>query len=182
MPSILNEVYASKPVNQIVLETLELHNPNFTNELGINVPFRFVCSKQSLTPINGILEESAPRDGGKFVEFLPAPISVTPSGESENGKGDINITLGDVTHTVEEQLNAAVQDGYNPVRVFHRIYTLNIDTGAIEGAHNHPFERHLKSCSMQAGIMSATASVVDIINKPFPFNLYTAKFAPALTN
>ena len=177
--SALQTAYASAPVEQVIMETFEFHHQAFMDEDGINRPFRFVSSSSSLTPVSCPLEANAPVDPGKTVVFDPAPITAAPPSQTDNGYGDLQITVGDVTMQLEEQLDRAV-DSPGHLKVIYRIYLLNVDTGEVSGPENIPFEWGLQGCSCEDGVMTGMATLVDIVNRPFPYNLYTPSFAPGL--
>ncbi len=176
---ILQAAYASNPVNNIILETIEFHHPAFVDQQGINKPFRFVSSNSSITPVDCPLEAAAPVDAGKTVTFEPGPFAITPPSKTDNGYSDLQITLADVTMEVEEQLDNAVNSP-GQLKTYYRLYVMDVDTGAITGPENVPFEWSLQGASCEDGVMTATATLVDIANKPFPYFLYTPAFAPGL--
>ena len=171
--------YASAPVNTVVLETLELHHQAFVDDKGVNRPFRFVSSNSSLVPVRCKLEPTAPVNPGETVTFDPAPIAISLPAQSDTGNSDLQITLADVTMAVEEQLDNAVSMP-GKLRCFYRIYLLDVDTGTVSDVQNTPFEWSLQGCSCNDGTMTATATLVDIVNRPFPYHLYTPAFAPGL--
>ncbi|WP_263079207.1 DUF1833 domain-containing protein [Endozoicomonas sp. Mp262] len=177
--SALKTAYASAPVNAVVLQTIEFHHQAFTDENGINRPFRFVSSSDSLTPVNCPLEKSAPVDGGKTVNFDPAPLAITDPTINDNGYADLQITLGDITMDVEEQLDRAVSSP-GELKTYYRLYLLDVDTGKVTGPENVPFQWSLQGARCQDGQITATATIVDIVNRPFPYYLYTPAFAPGL--
>ena len=63
----LKEAYASAPSDVVILHTLELRHPAFKDEKGNSTAIRVVRDN-----VNHIckLEDNAPLDGGKEVEFI----------------------------------------------------------------------------------------------------------------
>lgn len=173
----LSEAYASPSVNTVILQTLEVYHQGFRNEQGINAPFYFVKSSCSLVPVQCRLEDDALFNGGELVTFEPAPMAI----DVPENQGDLKITLGDISADVEQQLDNALDAG-GQMKVIHRIYLLDRDTDEVSGLQNTPFTWSLINCTAQDGTLTATATIVDIINRPAPYKRYTAAFAPALTN
>ena len=63
----LKEAYASAPSNVVILHTLELRHPAFKDENGNSTAIRVVRDNVNHTCR---LEDNAPLDGGKEVEFV----------------------------------------------------------------------------------------------------------------
>ncbi|WP_257282105.1 DUF1833 domain-containing protein [Endozoicomonas sp. ISHI1] len=179
MSEALKTAYASAPVNKIVLDTFEFHHQGFTDDQGIVRPWRFVSTLTSTEAIEATLEATAPVDAGKVVRFEPAPISAKHPERNDQGYTDFPISLGDVTMALEEELDKALLHP-GELKVYRRLYLQNLDTGEITGPENVPFEWTLEGISNKDGQMNATATLVDVVNRPFPYLLYTPDFAPGL--
>ena len=174
----LEQAYASGNINQIILETLELHHPVFTNDAGVSVPIRYVSSQNITVPVLAPLEASAPINGGDWVEFIPAPIGFAKPKRNNQGYTDLGIAVGVTTLEIEMKLDEAA-DHPDPIKAFFRIYCMD-DTGKVSGPENKPFEWTIAGSVTERGRLSASATLTDIINRPFPFFIYTPQFAPGL--
>ena len=175
----LEQAYASADVNKIPLRTIELLHPTFVDHSGDNNTIRYVSSQNITKPVLCRLENNAPVNGGKIVQFNPAPIAFKRPEKSNKGYADLSITIGVTSLEIEQALDA-VSEHSDPLRCYYRVYVLNFETGEIDGPQNQPFEWTLYSSTTKQGELSATASLADIVNRPFPYFLYTPSFAPGL--
>lgn len=177
--SALEQAYASADVNKIPIQTIELLHPTFVDLASDEDTIRYVSSQNITKPVLCRLEDSAPVDAGKIVQFDPAPIAIKRPEKSNKGYADLSITIGVTSLEIEQALDA-VSEHSDPLRCYYRVYVLNPETGEIDGPQNQPFEWTLYGSTTKRGELSATASLADIVNRPFPYFLYTPSFAPGL--
>ena len=175
----LEQAYASADINKLPLQTIELLHPTFVDHAGDKDAIRYVSSQNITRSVLCLLEASAPVDGGQMVQFDPAPIAIKRPEKSNKGYADLSITVGVTSLEIEQALDA-VSEHSDPLRCYWRVYVLNPETGQIDGPQNPPFEWTLYSSTTKRGELSATASLADIVNRPFPYFLYTPSFAPGL--
>lgn len=175
----LEQAYASADIHKIPLQTIELLHPTLVNHEGDQDTIRYVSSQNVTRPVMCTLEDSAPVDAGKSVQFDPAPIALKIPEKSNKGYSDLSITIGITSLEIEQALDA-ISEHSDPLRCYWRVYVLNAQTGSIDGPQNQPFEWTLYASTTKRGELSATASLTDIVNRPFPYFLYTPSFAPGL--
>ena len=175
----LEQAYASADINKIPIQTIELLHPTFVDLASDNDTIRYVSTLNITRPVLCKLEDDAPVDAGKIVQFSPAPITIKRPEKSNKGYADLGITIGVTSLEIERALDA-VSEHSDPLRCYWRIYVLDPGTGVISGPQNQPFEWTLYGSTTKRGELSATASLADIVNRPFPRLLYTPSFAPGL--
>lgn len=170
----LKEAYASAPSNVILLHTLELRHPSFIDESGKSTAIRVVRDN-----INHIctLEDSAPLDAGKEVEFIAMgfdlelpPIEAIPVPE-------ITLTLDNVSTEIIQYLDRAVET-QDMIEMTYRPYLSN-DLSCPQ--MNPPITLVITEITADISKISATARMMDIGNKSFPAENYTVKKYPGLS-
>ena len=170
----LREAYASAPSDVVILHTLELRHPSFMDDDGQLVAVRVVRDNQDLT---ARLEPTAPLNPGEKVTFIAMgfdlelpPINAAPVPE-------ITITLDNVSREIVKHLEAA-STSQHKIEITYRPY-LSDD---LEGPQmDPPFTLVLTEVSATATCVIGRARMLDIGNKAFPGETYTAKRFPGLT-
>ena len=170
----LREAYASAPSDRVILHTLELRHPSFIDEDGKQTAILVVRDNQNLT---ARLEPTAPLDAGKIVTFIAMgfdlelpPINTAPVPE-------ITITLDNVSREIVKHLEAA-SNSQSKIEITYRPY-LSDD---LEGPQmDPPFTLVLTEVSATATSVTGRARMLDVGNKAFPGETYSAKRFPGLT-
>ena len=170
----LKEAYASAPSGCVILHTLELRHPSFVNEEGQLIAIRVVRDNQDLT---AKLEPTAPLNPGERVTFIAMgfdlelpPINTAPVPE-------ITITLDNVSREIVKHLEAAATS-QSKIEITYRPY-LSDD---LEGPQlDPPFTLVLTEVSATATCVTGRARMLDVGNKAFPGETYSAKRFPGLT-
>lgn len=170
----LKEAYASAPSNVILLHTLELRHPSFIDESGKPTAIRVV--RDNINHIC-ILEDSAPLDASKAVEFIAMgfdlelpPIEAIPVPE-------ITLTLDNVSTEIIQYLDRAVET-QDMIEMTYRPYLSN-DLSCPQ--MNPPITLVITEITADISKISATARMMDIGNKSFPAESYTVKKYPGLS-
>ncbi len=176
----LQEAYASAPVTEVILNTLELRHPSFIDENGQLTAVRVVSDfgtliKESNDPdIPDIfgwklrLENDAPVQGGQIVDFVACMFEIKKPNQNENSLPSFDIILDNVSREVMQYLDTAI--GYQTkLEVTFREY-LASDTQApsfiLGGAS-------LRQVVGTATRITGTAQFADLINLTFPNETYT---------
>ena len=198
----IREAYASAPSDTVILHTLELRHPAFVDDDGRPTAIRVVrnfADEESWLRLGGAeaqavldampaqardqvglvarLEADAPIDAGQMAVFtalgfeldLP-PVDTAPVPE-------ITVTLDNVGREIVRHLDAAATS-HEIIEVTYRPY-LSTD---LEGPQMDP-PITLTMTEIEIDVFRATgrARMLDIGNKAFPADLYTAKRFPGLT-
>ena len=99
----IKEAYASAPSGEIILFTIEMNHPSFTQ------PLRVVRDNVKL---EAYLEDSAPKNPGEKVTFLPYAFDLALPEMDEYGKPEITITIDNVGRDIMNYIEAAVRTRY----------------------------------------------------------------------
>lgn len=165
----LKEAYASAPTDTIIVNTLELRHPAFTEPLRVVADF---------VPITAKLEDTAPINAGELVTFQPYSFEFTLPEVVDNGVPELVIRIDNVSREIIENIELAVPQT-DKLEVTYRAF-LSTDM-ATHGPHNDP-PLHLTIVSIEANSLSieARASIVDFVNKKFPNQEYDDTRFPGL--
>jgi len=170
----IKEAYASAPSEQIILHTLELWHPAFVDEAGLPTAIRVVRDHIDL---DARLEASAPIDGGAIVRFVAMGFELDLPPVDTMPVPEITVTLDNVSREIVRHLDAAAES-QSVIEVTYRPY-LSTD---LDGPQMDP-PIHLVLTEVEADVMRVTgrARMLDVGNKAFPGESYTAKTFPGLT-
>ncbi|MFN3646235.1 MAG: DUF1833 family protein [Gemmobacter sp.] len=160
LSAAIAEAYASAPVDEVILHTVELHHPAFA------VPVRVVRDRVSLS---ARLEASAPIDAGQVVEFAAYAFDLVPPDQTSAGAPQCVLEIDNVSPEILAQVRAAVLAG-DPVQLIYRAY---LSSDPLSGPENDPpLVLHLKSVSATPQRIRATAGFPDLLNEAFPRLVY----------
>lgn len=171
----ITRAYASAPVAEVLIETLEFRHPVIVDADGNPTGARIVNAHESIT---ATLEDSAPLNPGEAVVFEACGFSLKKQSETDAGKmAQLTIVVGNVNHLLMPYLEAS-KASRTPVEVTYRPYTAS----DLSGPHWDPpitlvctnFTADLRTCTITAGFSKLT-------NRRFPAVEYTAKNSPGLT-
>lgn len=170
----LKEAYASAPSDVILLHTLELRHPSFVNEDGRPTAIRVVRDN-----VNHIctLEDSAPFDAGKEVEFIAMGFDLELPPVEAIPVPEITLTLDNVSTEIIQYLDRAIET-QDMIEMTYRPYLSN-DLSCPQ--MNPPITLVITEITADISKISATARMMDIGNKSFPAENYTVKKYPGLS-
>ena len=198
----IREAYASAPSDTVILHTLELRHPAFVDDGGRPTAIRVVrnfADEESWLRLGGAevqavldampvqardlvglvarLEEDAPKDGGRMVPFIALAFDLELPPVDTAPVPEITVTLDNVSREIVRHLDAAATS-IEIVEVTYRPY-LSTD---LEGPQMDP-PITLTLTEVEVDVFRATgrARMLDIGNKAFPADLYTARRFPGLT-
>ena len=163
----LKEAYASAPHDQIIYHTLELRHPAFSQ------PIRVVRDRVDLV---ATLEASAPADPATEVLFVAFAFDLTKPEISALGVPQITITLDNVDRAIVANIEAAMRTT-DLVEVTYREY-LNFDLSTPQ--NNPPLSMTILSITADVFKVTAVAGFVNLMNRRFPAQEYTAEVFPGL--
>jgi len=169
LSAAIAEAYASAPVDQVILHTVELHHPVFT------VPVRVVRDRASL---DARLEATAPLDAGAVVTFIPYAFDLTPPDQTSSGSPQCVLEIDNVSREILVQVRAAIREAA-PVLVIYRAY---LDGAALDGPENDPpLVMELQQLSATPLRIRGVAGFPDLLGKAFPRLSYDLAKFPGLT-
>ncbi len=170
----IREAYASAPSDVVILHTLELRHPAFVDDDGEPTAIRVVRDHVDL---NARLETDAPLDAGKKVRFVALGFELELPPVDTAPVPEIAVTLDNVSREIVRHLDDAATS-LQKIEVTYRPY-LSTD---LEGPQMDP-PITLVLTEVEADVFRVTgrARMLDIGNKSFPAETYTAKRFPGLT-
>ena len=163
----LKEAYAAAPSNVVILHTLELRHPNFTQ------PARVVNDHNDLL---ARLEASAPENPLEYVTFQAFAWQMTLPGIDESASPEIVLVLDGVSDQIVKQLELAKQS-QDVIEVTYRPF-LSTDLSA--PAMNPPLTLVMTQVTADSMRVTARVTYQDLANRAFPGIDYTAERFPGL--
>ena len=163
----IKEAYASAPADVVILQTLELRHPNFTQ------PIRVVNDHRNLT---ATLESTAPVDAGQAVEFIRFAFRFTLPELMTTGTPEIEIEIDNVDASIVAYMDAAAQSD-QLIEVTYRPY-LSTDLSAPQMDPPLTLVLHDVECDVFA--VRGRASFGDFANYRFPTETYDQERFPGL--
>lgn len=132
IPASIKEAYASAPPDVVIIHTIELRHPVFVDEVGTPAPIRVVLDNRNWT---GRLENSAPLNGGEFVNFTAFNFNVTLPEVGVDAQPELVLKIDNVNHEIQQNVAAAVVSD-ELVQMTYRPYLSNdVD---VNGYFNYP--------------------------------------------
>ena len=170
----IREAYASAPSDTVILHTLELRHPSFLDDDGQPTAIRVVRDHVDLL---ARLEADAPVDGGMIVRFVAMGFELELPPVDTAPVPEIAVTLDNVSRELVRHLDAAATS-QDKIEVTYRPY-LSTD---LEGPQmDPPITLILTEVEADVFRITGRARMLDIGNKAFPAETYTAKRFPGLT-
>lgn len=161
MSQVLQTVYASAPVDQIIIHTLELKHSAFDGGA--------IRLCQGFDDVTATLEDAS------TVTFTASGFGVSLPSRAVKGRQDLQFQLDNVTGEALRNIHAAQAAG-GPVQVIYRVYLASDLTAPAQP----PTVMTAVSVKATPSSVSVTASFHDLVNKSWPRRFYTPDFAPGL--
>jgi len=157
----------------VILHTLELRHPSFVDDDGNTTAIRVVRDHADLT---ARLESGAPLDGGATVTFVALAFDLSLPPIDTAPVPEITVTLDNVSREIIRHLDAAVAT-QDKIEITYRPF-LSTDK---EGPQmDPPITLVLTEVEANALQVTGRARMLDVGNKAFPSETYTAKRFPGL--
>lgn len=169
----MKEAYASSPVDEVPLDTLELRHSEFVDEFGEPTAIRVVQGYEDQTLG---LEADAPLNGGQMVKFTACRFSLVLPRMEENAIPEIQITISNVSREITKHLEAAIAV-LEPIALTYRPYLSTVPEAP---QMDPPIHLTLKKVKVDIFQVTGTASLEDVHNWPFPFRKYMPYEWPGL--
>ena len=173
LSAAIREAYASAPADVVTLHTLELRHPAFRDDDGNPTAIRIVRDHVDLW---ARLETGAPLDGGATVRFVAMAFEVELPAVDTAPVPEITVTLDNVGREIVRHLDEAAIS-QDRIEVTYRPY-LSSD---LEGPQmDPPITLVLSEVDVDSLKVTGRARMLDIGNKVFPSETYTAQRFPGL--
>lgn len=170
----LREAYAAAPADVVILHTLELRHSSFVDDDGLPTAIRVVRDNVDLTCR---LEAGAPLNAGEMVTFIAMGFDLELPPVDTAPVPEISITLDNVSREIVRHLDGAAES-QEVIEVTYRPY-LSTD---LEGPQMEPpITLVLTEVSADVFRVTGRARMLDIGNKAFPAETYSATTFPGLT-
>ena len=169
----LKEAYASNPVGQVIVETLEFRHPSFVDDNGNPAAFRIV---NQFEDVFATLEATAPLQAGQTVQFVAFAFDVQLPGFEEGQAPTLKITVDNVGRELMEQLELATAS-QAAIEVTYRPYLLTDLTGP---QMDPPITMQVLSAEADLMSIAFDCSLDDVSNIAFPNRIYTPGAFPGL--
>ncbi|NRA56231.1 MAG: DUF1833 family protein [Gammaproteobacteria bacterium] len=166
MSHVLQTLYASAPVDDVIIHTLELSHPAFSVP---GHPAGLIRLAQGFDDINVILEDAS------TATFKASGFGVSLPQKSVNGRQDLTFKLDNVTGEAIQSIDAAQEAG-GRIAVTYRAYA----GSDLSQPGQPPVVMTAISATADYSSISINASFHDLVNKAWPFRRYTPDFAPGL--
>lgn len=158
----LTEAYASAPAAEVILHTIELRHPSFTQ------PIRVVRDYSDFTCY---LEADAPEDPSGEVTFVGMAFDFILPEVVKSTSPEIEISLDNVSGEIIGYLDAAAQTP-DMIEVTYRPYLASDPSGP---QMNPPITLVIRSVTADVFRVKARAGFADLSNRKFPNEVYDAE-------
>lgn len=163
----LAEAYASAPDGAVVLDTLEIWHPAFTQAL------RIVADDRAL---DARLEADAPREGGEVVSFIPLGFRLRPPEAIAEAPGVLEAEIDATGREILVELEAAAVS-LDPVEVIWRRF---VAAAALDGPDYVVGGLTVRSASATPARLVAQAGWHDLTGERWPRLVYSRDRFPTL--
>lgn len=157
--SLIEQVYASAPSDQVLLPTLEIL---VTGE----DPIRVVAAYEDLT---------ATLETAETVTFKAGPFEYREPSKDTRGQQNLTFAIANVTGDAQRAVEAAIESG-EEVPINYRVF-LSSDLTAPAQA---PYKMTLRGGTFEGLMVQVEAGYFDLLNHQWPRHRYTADFSPGL--
>lgn len=160
MSTIINQVYASAPIDYVIIDTLEL-----------------ICSAwpESLRLVMGYEDLVLGTEDGRTVAFIAAPMTIEYPKKSNEPNQTLKFAIDNVTGQAQRYIDMAVEAELMVTLIFRRY--LNTDLSM-------PSEPPFKATALGGGVRGSTVSINagyrDLLNYSWPRNTYNLNLTPGL--
>lgn len=159
----LKEVYATAPIDNYYVETISLEHPAFLN--GI----------QYLTNKNG--GWTGYTETGSFVAYDYLPFATIPPAAADQAQVTLQVAIDNASQALMQQLEDLSLFPSEPIAVVYRVY-LSSDPYVLQ--NSPPLTLDVAGVTATQDIISFSATLTNLRNRPFPAELYTVVNFPGL--
>lgn len=169
----LAEAYASAPVDDVIVDTLEIRHPSFVDDQGQPTAVRICRDRVDFT---ATLEAGAPLNASQQVTFLACPFDFKLPGIEEGRVPQLEINIDNVDRSITAAIEMAYQQ-QAPIEVTYRPYLVSDPSGP---QMDPPINMTLTRVTADVFKVSGIATLNDVHNWPFPGRTYSPADFPGL--
>lgn len=166
MSKVLQTLYASAPVDDLIIHTLELKHAAF------NVPGHDIGV---IRLVQGFDYESVTLEDATSATFKASGFGVSLPQKSIKGRQDLSFSIDNVTGEALKAIDDAIEAG-GKIIVTYRAYA----GSDLSAPGQPPIVMTATAVKADFSSVSISASFHDLVNKAWPFRRYTPTFAPGL--
>jgi len=158
----LKRIYASAPFDARYVETLELSHPRFP---------RTYYLANDVIAWTFLLESGAPQ------AFERVPFHIIQPAQDGRGQQDMELQIDNIGREAMEAIELAAANPEIPITAIFRVYLDRPDTMP---QNDPPLILSLQAIVVTADAISGTATRADVLNRPFPSQVYNIDLFPGL--
>lgn len=160
MSTIINQVYASAPIDYAIIDTLEL-----------------ICAAwpDSLRLVMGYEDFVLGTEGGRTVDFMAAPMTIEYPKKSNDPNQTLKFAIDNVTGEAQRHIDMAVEAELLVTLVFRRY--LNTD---LTMPSEPPFRATALGGGVRGGTVTINAGYRDLLNYSWPRETYNLLRTPGI--
>jgi len=159
----LANVYVQAPIEEIIIHTIELSHPNFSKV------HRLVAYPEDLTCNISLT-------GSDMQLFTAYPFRVNLPVNDAQGQQSLSIALANATPEISAELEMASKNPLEVIQLVYRVYLLS-DLSILQAT---PIRLAINALGMTHESINASASRIDLLNRPFPNTIYRNDLFPGL--
>lgn len=164
----IKEAYASAPSDVVIVHTLEMRHPAFTEPIRVVMDF---------IPIEARLEKSAPLNAEELVTFQPFAFDLVLPEVVDTGVPEMQITIDNVSGEILRHIELAMPEPEKLEVTYRAFLSDDLEAGP---QNDPPLHMTITQIEADATAIRAKASIADFVNKKFPGEVYTDKKFPGL--
>lgn len=165
----LAEAYALAPADEVILHTLEIRHPSFTDSIWV---------VRNTENILATIEAGAPVRGGEEIEFIGLPFEFSLPDITPGATPEIELQIDNVDRTIMEHLDLAVSSSAKIIVVYRPFLSGDLS----EPQMDPPPSFELSDIRVDAMKVTARARTSIDLQGAFPRRLYTARDFPGLVD
>jgi hypothetical protein len=163
----LAAVYATAPTARYYIECLSLIHPVFVEGGNNEGSFHMTNQRDSFV---GELET------GEFVTFNPVPFTAIPPNNEDQSDLQLQVGIDNVSRELMDNLEKIAQTPNVPIEIYYRVF-LSDD---LTVQNDPPLRLDILAVKATQKMISFSAGLTNLRNKPFPALLYTTELYPGL--
>jgi hypothetical protein len=158
----LKRIYASNPDGQRYIETLEFYHTAFS---------RYYYLTNDNEQWEFLLEDMSTQ------VFQCVPFQLRLPVKDDSGRQDLQIAISNIGLEMVAELNAASAAPRSPIQCVYRVY---LNQPLTQPQNNPPLKMTILQVDMSVDTITAVATRSDVLNRPFPRNVYRPASFPGL--